>query len=179
MLETKYIPQENADVIISILNKAQRINKLVKFKVIDDESGGVLYYGDNPEKAVYEMDGVDCNFGVNCVEDLGYDHDNKIVGWFFFTPYEEVDCVVCDHTDNEFCKQCLEDDEEKHIDKQVRIIRHYDNIAEKYTNAYNNGLITFDELFEVLDKLHTQFHNDLDNETITDWEEYYSGEENW
>ena len=108
MLETKYIPQENANVIVNILKRAQAINKLVKFKVIDDESCGVLYYGDNPEKAVHEMDGVDCNFGVNCVEDLGYDHDNKVVGWFFFTPYEELDCVLCDHTDNEFCNQCVE-----------------------------------------------------------------------
>ncbi len=107
MLETKYIPQENANVIVNILKKAQQINKLVKFKIIDDESGGVLYYGDNPEKAVHEMDGLDCNFGVNCVEDLGYDHDNKVVGWFFFTPYEESDCVLCDMTDNEFCNQCV------------------------------------------------------------------------
>ena len=107
MLETKYIPQENANVIVNILKRAQAINKLVKFKVIDDESCGVLYYGASPEKAVHEMDGVDCNFGVNCVEDLGYDHDNKVVGWFFFTPYEELDCVVCDYTDNEFCNQCV------------------------------------------------------------------------
>ena len=46
MLETKYIPQENANVIVNILKRAQQINKLVKFKVIDDESAGVLYYGD-------------------------------------------------------------------------------------------------------------------------------------
>lgn len=107
MLETKHIPQENANLIINILKKAQELNNLVKFKVIEDESGDVIYYGKNPEKAVDEMDAIDCDFGVNCIEDLGHNQINKVVGWFFFTPYEELDCVLCDHTDNDFCNQCV------------------------------------------------------------------------
>lgn len=179
MLETKYIPQENANRIVNILKKAQEINKLVKFKVIDDERGGVLYYGDNPEKAVHEMDGVNFNFGVNCVEDLGYDHDNKVVGWFFFTPYEDLDSVLCNHTANNFCHQCIYADEEEQIEKQVKIMHRYDSIAEKYTTAFNKSYLTLEELYDVLTDLIAQRDKDLNTGEITYWTRYYSGEENW
>lgn len=101
MLETKYIPVENGNKIVSILNKCLELNPNLKFHIITDDNGDLIYNGNNPEKAVYEMDGLDCNFGVNCM------NKEKCIGWFFFTPYEDEDEIVCDHTDNEFCKEVL------------------------------------------------------------------------
>jgi len=101
MLETRYIPQENADKILQVLGKAQELCPNVVFDVIESVDAELLYKGKDKEKAVDEMDGVDGDFGVNC-----YDGE-KVIGWFFFTPYESEDCVVCDYTDNEFCNQCV------------------------------------------------------------------------
>ena len=99
MFETKYIPQENANKMVAILNKCLEINPDLKFHVITDDEGDMIYKGNNPEKAVNEMDGYDCNFGVNCMD------NEKFIGWFFFTPYVDIEDVVCDHTDNDFCNR--------------------------------------------------------------------------
>lgn len=100
-MKVKYIPQENADKILQVLGKAQDLCPDVVFDVIESDESELLYKGKDKEKAVEEMDGVDGDFGVNC-----YDGE-KVIGWFFFTPYEDVEDVVCDYTDNEFCNKCV------------------------------------------------------------------------
>ena len=100
-METKHIPQENATKILTVLNNCLKINPNLKFHVIGDDEGDLIYKGTNPEKAISEMDGYDCNFGVNCMD------NGKCIGWFFITPYEDVDDVICDHSDNEFCNKGL------------------------------------------------------------------------
>lgn len=102
MLKTKYIPQENADLMLRILEKvkANYENVIFNLKATDGETD---FWTTFPESIVDGMDGIDCEgFGVNC-----YHGDyRKYLGWFFFTPYEDdTDCVLCDMTDNDFCKE--------------------------------------------------------------------------
>jgi hypothetical protein len=101
-IKTKYIPQENANVLVKVLEKAVELCPNVKFDVICDDEGDLIYHGKKIENVITEMDGMDCNFGVNCLD------GEKVIGWFFFTPYEDEDEVICDHSDNEFCNQCVE-----------------------------------------------------------------------
>lgn len=101
MIKTKYIPQENANVIEKVLTKFVELCPNVKFEVITDDEGDLIYHGKKVENVITEMDGMDCNFGVNCLD------GDKVVGWFFFTPYEEEGCVVSDYTDNELCEQSV------------------------------------------------------------------------
>ena len=100
-VKTKYISQDSADRMLAILQKAKEICPEIIFKIIESGEGDVIYKGTNPKKAVMEMDGIDSEFGVNC-----YAGDGSYLGWFFFTPYEEEDCVLCDMSDNDFCKEC-------------------------------------------------------------------------
>lgn len=102
-MQTKYIPQANADKILKLLGNAQKICPNIRFEIKESEEGTILYNGWSKSLAVNEMDGVEADFGINC-----YDGD-KYLGWFFITPYEDEDCVVCDHTDNKFCNQCVKE----------------------------------------------------------------------
>lgn len=102
-MKTKYIPQSNADYILKVLNLIKKELPHGYFKVIDSVEGDVIYEGSEPEKALEEMDGIDSDFGVKC-----YINDN-CCGWFFFTPYEEEGCVLCDYTDNSFCMEIAEE----------------------------------------------------------------------
>lgn len=106
MLKTKYIPQENADLMLRILEKVKANYESIRFYVVESEEAECIYYGRNPENAISEMDGIDCEgFGVNCYNGSKADGDNHL-GWFYFTPYEDdVDCVLCDMNDNDFCKE--------------------------------------------------------------------------
>lgn len=98
MMKTKYIPQSNADYILKVLQIIKKNKPAVNFVLIDSVEGDVIYKGNDPEKAVEEMDGIDSDFGLNC-----YGENDQYLGWFFFTPYEEEGCVLCDYSDNEFC----------------------------------------------------------------------------
>lgn len=102
MTKTKYIPQPNADYILKVLNLIKKELPHGYFKVIDSVEGDVIYEGNEPEKALEEMDGIDSDFGVNCYI------NNNCCGWFFFTPYEEG-CVLCDYSDNSFCMEIAEE----------------------------------------------------------------------
>lgn len=102
MMKTKYIPQPNADLILKLLNLIKKELPHGYIKVIDSIEGDIIYEGNEPEKALEEMDGIDSDFGVNC-------YMNDIcVGWFFLTPYEEEGCVLCDYSDNSFCMEIAE-----------------------------------------------------------------------
>lgn len=99
-MKTKYIPQPNADLILKLL--VLIISHGCYFKVIDSVERDVIYEGNDPKKALEEMDGIDADFGVNCyIKDIFY-------GWFFLTPYEEECCVLCDYSDNSFCTEIAE-----------------------------------------------------------------------
>lgn len=99
-MKTKYIPQPNADLILKLLKLI--LSHGCYIKVIDSVEGDVIYEGNEPEKALEEMDGIDADFGVNCyVNDI-------CEGWFFLTPYEEEGCVLCDYSDNSFCMEIAE-----------------------------------------------------------------------
>ena len=98
-MQTKYIPQENANRLMQLLRKAQELCPNVKFKVVIDD-GEVEYEGWSKSLTIDAIDGLDCDIGINC-----YDGD-KHLGWFGITPYEEPDCVICDYSDNEFCETC-------------------------------------------------------------------------
>lgn len=101
-IKTKYIPQESANAVVKVLEKAVELCPNVKFEVICDDEGDLIYHGKKIENVINEMDGMDCNFGVNCMD------GEKCVGWFFFTPYEDLDDIVCDCSDNDFCHRCVE-----------------------------------------------------------------------
>lgn len=98
-MKTKYIPQPNADLILKLLKLI--LSNGCYIRVLDSIEGDIIYEGNEPEKALEEMDGIDSDFGVNC-------YMNDIcVGWFFLTPYEEG-CVLCDYSDNSFCMEITE-----------------------------------------------------------------------
>ena len=101
-IKTKYIPQESANAVAKVLEKVLELCPSVRFEVIADDEGDLIYHGKKIENVISEMDGMDCNFGVNCVD------GEKVIGWFFFTPYEDAEDVICDYTDNEFCNKCVE-----------------------------------------------------------------------
>lgn len=98
-MKTRYIPQENADKILNLLNEIKSKYPNIGFWLCSDD-GETSVKSRNPEKILSEMDGVDDNFGINFV-DL---ESKSILGWVYLTPYEDEDCVICNYSDNEFCK---------------------------------------------------------------------------
>lgn len=102
-MRTEYIPQENADKLLSLMTKIRDEYPSVEFTVVEEIEMTTEYKGNSPEEAIDAMDGIDSNFGLNC-----YDYDSEsYLGWFFITPYEDLDCVICDHDDSDFCNSFL------------------------------------------------------------------------
>lgn len=102
-MKTKYIPQENADKILNLLLKAKEIcGQDLGFWLRSDDCETSVKTR-NPEKVIDEMDGVDDNFGINLVRIS----DKECLGWFYITPYEDEDCVICNYSDNEFCRKLV------------------------------------------------------------------------
>lgn len=106
-MKTKHISETNANYLLKVLNKAKELNSKIKFMVLTDD-GELIYSGKNPEKLIEKIDGYDCDFGINCVEESDTETTYAFIGWFFVTPYEEdEDCIICDYSDNDFCVRCV------------------------------------------------------------------------
>jgi hypothetical protein len=94
---TKYISQENADLIKKLMELCNEEKENISFKIYDTES--CVIYTRNIDKIIDEMDGGDEEFGINIV-----DRETKnYIGWFGVLPYEDFDDVIFDHTDNDLC----------------------------------------------------------------------------
>lgn len=108
MITTKYIPQENADKILKLLLKAKEIcGQDLGFWLRSDDCETSVKTR-NPEKVIDEMDGVDDNFGINFMGKIVPESDaRECLGWFYITPYEDEDCVICNYSDNEFCRKLV------------------------------------------------------------------------
>ena len=91
---TKYIPQENTETILKLLNKCLELEPNIKFHILDTE--GYVGKSRNPEKIIQAIDGGDEELGINCMI------DEECIGWFGILPYEEYD-IVYDCSDNNFC----------------------------------------------------------------------------
>lgn len=99
---TKYIPQENADLITKLINVCKSIHPEISFRVYDSED--LIYKSKTPdaELILNEMDGGDEEIGINCYL------DGKNIGWFGLLPYEDEDSVIYNHSDNEFANKVYE-----------------------------------------------------------------------
>lgn len=100
-MKTNYIPQENADALFKVLERAKKLYPKIRFDIIADDEADMIYSGNDTEQAIKEMDGLDCNFGVNCYDGKNY------LGWLFVTPYEDEDEIICDCSENDFCIDLL------------------------------------------------------------------------
>ena len=94
---TKYIPEENANKIRTLINVCKSIHPKISFQVYDSDD--LIYKSKTPdaELILNEMDGGDEEIGINC-----YLND-KNIGWFGLLPYEDEDSVIVNASDNDFC----------------------------------------------------------------------------
>lgn len=100
MIETNYIPQENAQELLDLLYRAKELHSNVIFKVYDTESHVINTR--KPEKVIESIDGGDEEV---CV--LFYDKENDLqLGGLGVLPYEE-DGVGFDHSNNDFMKRVM------------------------------------------------------------------------
>lgn len=97
MFETKYIPSENAEKIIELLNKCKEQYPEMIFYIYDTES--FVCKSQNPDKILEEIDGGDEEIGINCWV------NGEMIGWFGCFPYEEPDSIFFDCSDNNFCNK--------------------------------------------------------------------------
>ena len=104
-MDIKYLPKENADYLYKLLEIIKLKQPNILF-VVTDEDYEPVYEGNNIEKCIEEIDGIDSNFHIDCF--IGEKLLQKRLGWFFITPWEERDCLVCDYIDNDFCNECIE-----------------------------------------------------------------------
>ena len=98
-----YMPTENANKIMDVLNKALSIRNDLIFSVYDSSS----YYGksSDPHKIIELIDGGAEEIAIK----IRVKNTDNILGWLYLLPYEcDVDCIVFDHTDNEFCDKIME-----------------------------------------------------------------------
>lgn len=94
------MPKENAEAIVSLLNKALAIRNDLIFDVSDEE----IFYGKsaNPDKVVTIIDGGAEEIAI----DMRVKNTKEILGSLYLLPY---DCdIVYDYTDNEFCNKIME-----------------------------------------------------------------------
>ena len=97
MFETKYIPSENAEKIIELLNKCKEQYPEMIFYIYDTES--FVCKSQDPDKILEEIDGGDEEIGINCWI------NGEMIGWFGCFPYEEPDSIFFDCSDNNFCNK--------------------------------------------------------------------------
>lgn len=100
MIETKYIPSENAEKIIELLNKCKEEYPEMIFYIYDTES--FVCKSQNPDEILEEIDGGDEEIGINCWV------NKEMIGWFGCFPYEEPDSIFFDCSDNNFCRKIME-----------------------------------------------------------------------
>lgn len=94
---TNYISEENANLIKKLLEACNDERENISFKIYDTES--CVIYSRNIDKIIDALDGGDEEIGINII-----DRDTKnCLAWFGIFPYEDFDCVVFDHSDNDFC----------------------------------------------------------------------------
>ena len=104
MFETKYIPSENAEKIIELLNKCKEEYPEMIFYIYDTES--FVCKSQNPDKILEEIDGGDEEIGINCwVNGENSWVNGEMIGWFGCFPYEEPDSIFFDCSDNNFCNK--------------------------------------------------------------------------
>ena len=94
---TKYIQQENADLIKKLMELCNEERENISFKIYDTER--CVIYTRNIDKIIDEMDGGDEEFGINIIDR----ETKKCLAWFGVFPYEDFDSVIFDHSDNDFC----------------------------------------------------------------------------
>lgn len=100
MIETKYIPQENAHKLLDLLYRAKELRSNVIFKVYDTESHVINTR--KPEKVIESIDGGDEEV---CI--LFYDKENDLqLGNLGVLPYEE-DGVGFDYSCNDFMERIM------------------------------------------------------------------------
>lgn len=99
----KYLPRENAEVILRLARKCKEIYPECRFLLSDCD--GYTAKRKTPEGVVKWIDGLDSDIDVYVRKN---DNEDEIpVGWFFLTPGEEEDCVICDYTANDFCEEVM------------------------------------------------------------------------
>lgn len=96
MIETKYIPQDNAEVIYRLLELCKEKEPNVCFDVLDTEEQ--VCKSKDSERVLNDIDGGDEDIGINCFVNGEY------LGWFGLFPYEDPESMIYDYSDNEFCK---------------------------------------------------------------------------
>lgn len=94
---TKYIQQENADLIKKLLEACNDERENISFKIYDTES--CVIYSRNIDKIIDALDGGDEEVGINIIER----ETKNYIGWFGVFPYEETEDMIFDHSDNDFC----------------------------------------------------------------------------
>lgn len=105
-MKIKYLPKENAEYLYKLLEIIQTMQPDIWFKVYDDQMEFV-YKGSDIVELIEEIDGIDSNFEIYCYKNNKSDKKAGL-GWFFITPWEERDCLVCDYIDNQFCNDVIE-----------------------------------------------------------------------
>lgn len=94
---TKYIPEENAKLIKKLLEVCNNERENISFRIYDTES--CVIYSRDIEKIIDALDGGDEEIGINVI-----DRETKsALGWFGVLPYEDVEYMIFDHSDNDFC----------------------------------------------------------------------------
>ena len=69
--------------------------------------------------------------------------------------------------------------EEEEIEKEVKVIQRYDEIAEKYTTAFNKRILTLEELYETLTAIIKQRDNEFKTGKRIVWGDYWKDEYEW
>lgn len=101
MIETNYIPQENAQELLDLLNRAKDLHEgVLRFKVYDSE--GPVISTLNPIRVINEIDGGDEEVSIKFVD---YE-SKKYLGIVFNLPYEQ-DGIAFDYSDNEFIERLM------------------------------------------------------------------------
>lgn len=98
---TKYISQENADLIKRLMELCKEERDNILFKVYDTES--CVTFTRNIDKVIDEIDGGDEEIGINIIER----ETKNNLAWFGVLPYEEKTYMIFDHSDNDFCNNVM------------------------------------------------------------------------
>lgn len=110
-IQTKYIPDENAQRLEELLKAClQNMPINAKFLVSNDEAD--ICFTRNIDKVISCIDGDSEDIAINIMtkrDDYSLNGESKdgYIGWFAILPYEDVDSIPYNHTDNEFCNNVM------------------------------------------------------------------------
>lgn len=69
--------------------------------------------------------------------------------------------------------------EEEELEKEVKVLRKYSDIAEDYVCQFVRGLLTLDELYETLTAVIKQRDLELETKKEIAWKGYWKNEDKW